>query len=165
MSRMYEIKEEYAELLTAWEMAESEEEAMEIMEKIEAVDADFRVKADVFARIRQSALSEAEGYEAEAKRLTEHAKAAKRRAAYLAESVQDGMMRLGITEIATGIGSWRVQTNPPAVQIFDDEAIPEQFRTPQPDKINKAEILRWYKETGEIVPGCDITRSQGVRFR
>ena len=70
----------------------------------------------------------------------------------------------GANELRTTIGKWRVQQNPPKVEILDESEIPEEFFVPQPPKLMNSLIMAHWKETGEIPDGCDIVRAESVRF-
>ena len=65
---------------------------------------------------------------------------------------------MNLTDIQTGIGKWRVQMNPYSCQIIDEADVPAEFHIPQPDKIDKAAILRQFKATGELLPALRSRR-------
>lgn len=165
MATLYRLTDDYAELMAALEAAETEEQASEIWAQIDAKEEDIAEKAEAYARILRNKQAEAEAFKAEAQRLARCQKAAEAVAEHLKAHLQDCMTRLDLKEIQTGIGKWRVQMNPPACQVLDEAAIPEEYRIPQPDKIDRTAILRHYKATGEILPGVDVTQSAGIRFR
>ena len=165
MASLYTLTDDYMDLVMRLDEAQTEDEAAAIMTELETVSDDLGVKAEAYAKIRQNKLAEAEMYKTESQRLAQKQKAAERVATYLTERIMDSMKRLGLTDIETRIGKWHMQTNPWSCQIFDEAEVPAEFHIPQPDKIDKAAILKWFKETGEIVPGVDVMRTQGVRFK
>ena len=71
----------------------------------------------------------------------------------------------GATEIRTSIGKFRIAKNPWSVAVLDESKIPEEFLIPQPPKVDKTAIMQRFRESGEIIDGCDMVRREGVRFR
>lgn len=165
MATMYMISEEYADLLSALEFAESEEEAAEIWQKLLDLEGDIVDKAEIYARIIRNKQVEAEGFKVEKQRLEKCQKAAENVIERLKQTLLNSMQLIDVNEIQTGIGKWRIQLNPPSCQIMDETEVPAEFRIPQPDKIDRAGILKHYKSTGELLPGVEITQSAGIRFR
>ena len=75
------------------------------------------------------------------------------------------MQSVGTDEIATGIGKWKVQLNPWSCEVLDDAKVPERYRIPQPDKIDKRAMIADFKATGEIMEGVTFKQMAGLRFR
>lgn len=165
MATLYKLTDEYADLLSRLEAAEDEAEAEQIWQEMDALEGDIVEKAEAYARILRNKQAEAEAFKAEKDRLAGCQKAAENVVERLKARLLDSMNRLDLTDIQTGIGKWHIQMNPPSCQIMDEGAVPAEFRVPQPDKIDKAGILRHYKVTGELLPGVEISRSAGIRFK
>lgn len=165
MATMYKVSEEYAELLSALEFSETEEEAAEIWEKLVALEGDIVDKADTYARIIRNKQAEAEGFKAEKQRLEKCQKAAENVVERLKQILLNSMQLIDVKSIQTGIGKWNIQMNPPKCDVKNEDAVPDEFHIPQPDKIDKAGILKHFRATGEILPGVEITQSAGIRFK
>ena len=165
MATLYELTDDYARLIAQLEMAENEEEAGWIWAELDALEGSITDKAEAYARILRNKAAEAEMYKAEKQRLEKRQKAAENVAEGLKARLLDNMMRLNVTAIQTGIGKWRVQANPPSCEVLVPEDVPADYHIPQPDKIDRAAILKHYKATGELLPGVEIRQSQGLRFR
>lgn len=165
MSTLYELTDDYAGLLAALEFAESEDEETEIYAKLDALEGDITAKAATYARIIQDKDAEARAFAAEKTRLMECQRAAENVSKRLKAMLMDNMQRLGLREIRTDIGKWRIQMNPPSCEVLNPDAVPEDYRIPQPDKIDAAAILKNFRETGEIPDGVDIQRGESLRFR
>lgn len=165
MATMYKISEEYSDLLTQLEFAESEEEAAEIWQQLLDLEGDIVDKAEMYARIIRNKQAEAEGFKAEKQRLEKCQKAAENVVDRLKQTLLNSMQLIDVKEIQTGIGKWRIQMNPPSCQIVDEAAVPAEYHIPQPDKIDRAAIIKHFKSTGELLPGVDVTQSAGIRFR
>ena len=167
---LYELTGDYAELMAQYEAAETDEEAEQIWAQIDSLGCDITTKADAYARVMKNKLADAAGYEAEAKRLAKLADREKKQAERLQESIRNAMIQVGAKEIQTSIGSWKTKLNPPGCDVVDINIVPEQFRVPiepptVPYTIDKAAAKRWFKETGELIPGLNIEQKVSVTFR
>lgn len=165
MANLYTLANEYGDLISALEAAEDEAEAAEIWNRLDALEGSITDKAEAYARIVRNKQAEAEALKAEKQRLEKLQKAAERTSENLKSRLLDAMQRLNVGEIQTGIGKWKIQTNPYSVTVLDESAVPDEFRIPQPDKIDQKGILKHFRETGEILDGTEITRSESLRFR
>lgn len=151
--------------MTALEDAVDDEQVEAILQEMDGIAADLGDKAEAYARILRNKQAEAEAFKAEKERLAKCQKAAEAVADRLKRRMMECMEHIGASEIQTGIGLWAVRKNPPSCKVLDESAVPAEYRIAQPDKIDKATILRHFKETGEIVPGTDIERTTGIRFK
>ena len=61
-------------------------------------------------------------------------------------------------------GPFSIARKPPKVIVQDPDAVPDEFKEPQPDKILKARINANFKENGEIPPGC-VLDNGGIMVR
>lgn len=165
MATIYKISEEYADLLSALEFAESEEEIADIWQQMFALEGDIVDKAEIYARIIRNKQAEAEGFKAEKQRLEKCQKAAENVIERLKRALLNSMQLIEVNEIQTGIGKWRLQLNPPSVTVLDESLVPAEFRIPQPDKIDKTGILKHFKSTGEILDGIEVSQATGIRFK
>lgn len=167
---LYELTGEYAELMAQYENAETDEEAEQIWAQIDSLSCDITTKADAYARVMKNKLADAAGYKAESERLAKLAEREKKQAERLQESIRSAMIQVGAHEIQTSIGSWRTKLNPPSCDVVDIKVVPEQFRKPIeppeiPYTVDKAAAKKWFRETGEIIPGLNIEQKTAVVFR
>ena len=167
---LYELTGEYAELLNRYEAAETDEEAEQIWQEIDGLGCDITVKADAYAKVMKNKLADAAGYRAESERLKKLAEREEKQAARLQDSIRNAMIQIGAHEIQTTIGAWRTKLNPPSCNVVDIKAVPEQFRVPiEPPEVqytvDKAAAKKWFKETGEVIPGLDIGQKTSVVFK
>lgn len=162
---LYELTDEYAALLEEYDAAEDDARRAEVLTMIDQVQEDIGDKAEAYARIMKNLQAEAEAYKAEAQRLARKQKAAESAVAGLKQRLMDAMLTVDASEIRTSIGKWKIQLNPPSCKVVEPDRVPEEYRIPQPDAIDRQGILRWFKETGEIPAGVDITREESLRFR
>ena len=147
------------------EDAESEAEREELTSAILAIECDIAEKAENYARLMKNAEADEKALGEEIARLTAKKQKASNLVKRLKEYLLFSMELAGATEINTSIGKWRVQKNPPKVNVIDEKRVPVRFLIEQPPTIDKAAIIREFKETGEILDGIEITQTESVRFR
>lgn len=171
MRRLYELTDEYAGLVAMLEDCETEEQAFEVIAQIDAVTADISVKAENYAKIRMNLKATAEElnakakiFKAEADRLTAKAKSAENYVKRLNDYLLFAMELAGMKQLSTSIGKFYTQRTM-SVEVLDAWAVPEQFTTPQPPKVDKDAIKKAFKETGELFEGVEFKETNGVRFR
>ena len=171
MAKLYELTAGYADLVAMLVDCETEDEAMEIIAQIDAVKSDMDVKSENYARIRLNLKARAEElkaraaiFKAEADRLTAKAKSSENYIKRLDNYLLFAMEIAGLKQIPTSIGKFYTQQTT-SVEVKDAWAVPEQFTTPQPPKVDKDAIKRAFKETGELFDGVEIKVTNGVRFR
>ena len=165
MASLYELSAEYAGLLDAYNNAECPEEAAEILQSLMDIHGELTDKAEAYIKIIKNIQSDVDGYKAEAKRLTAKAKAGENLIERLKGAMLDAMQMTDTPKIQTSIGKWRLQPNPYKCEVTDWTKIPQEFREPQPDKIDNAGLIKHFKATGELFDGCEITQSMGIRFQ
>lgn len=171
MARLYEITGAYAELAAMLEDCETEEQELEILKQIDEVSADISEKAENYAYIRMNLKAEADElaakaaiFKAEADRLTAKSKSKENRIKRLNDHLIFAMGVAGLKQIPTSIGKFYSQQTT-SVEVLDAWAVPEEFTTPQPPKVDKNAIRKAFKESGELFDGVEITVSEGIRFR
>jgi len=71
----------------------------------------------------------------------------------------------GMKTLETPIGKWAIRRSPLSVEIVNADAIPREYRIPQPDRIDKTAIKSAYTKDGEIVPGAEIRQDDCLMFR
>lgn len=165
MASLYEVTEQYQELFSALQMAETEEEADAIMEQIDSVSAGIAEKADAYARVMLNLEADAKAYKTEKLRLADKQKAAESAIERMKRRMLDTLNVLDVKDIKTTVGKWAVQKNPPKVIVTDVDAVPEQWMIPQPAKLDLIGMLNYIKQTGEVIPGAEVVQETGIRFR
>lgn len=165
MANLYELSTEYTALMAEYEAAEDDAQRAEVWAMIDALQDDIADKAEAYARIMRNMQAEAESYKAEAQRLTKKQKAAEAAVEGLKQRLLDAMTLTGAGEIKTSIGKWRIQNNPWRCKVVDADAVPAEYHIPQPDMIDRAGLLKRFKETGEMLDGVEYTQTNGLRFR
>lgn len=112
--------------------------------------------ANVIGYIRNTELL-IEAMKAEEKRIADTRKTGEAKLEKFKQYVLENMERLGLDKIPTELGTLSITKNPMSVEIEDETAVPEEFKTiVQTVKVDKTAIKKHFKETGEIIPGTKI---------
>ena len=165
MASLYELSSEYAGFLDAYANAQNEDEAAEILQSLVDIHGELTEKAENYVKVIKNVQSDVDGYKAEAKRLSAKAKAGENLIDRLKNAMLDAMKLTDTPVIQTSIGKWALQQNPMSCDVTDPDKVPERFHVPQPDKIDKAAMIREHKATGEVFDGAEFKQDVGIRFR
>ena len=163
--KLYELTGAWAVAVDAYEAAEDDEAREAALEVLEELESDITGKAEAYARIMKNLQADADGYKTEIDRLTKKKRASEAAVERLKARLLEGMRQVGAEKIQTGICAWRIQDNPWTCEVLDAEAVPQEWREPQPDRIDRRGLVEHFKATGEILPGVEFKRTAGLRFR
>lgn len=107
-----------------------------------------------------------DGYAAEEKRIAGRRKALERQVDWLENYMREAMQTVGETTdsdpIEAGTFKLKLVRNPPKLEIFDPNLIPEDYDALPERKINNESVKKALKE-GVQVPGAQIV--QGIRLK
>jgi len=159
---LYQLAAEYrADLET---LADLDLPPEAVADTLESLGGELQVKAqNVVAFMRNLESTAAAIKEAEAS-MAARRKAIENRVASLKRYVLDAMQSNGIQRIDCPLFAISIAKNPPAVEIFDERQLPNDYLTdppppaPVPDKKLIAQVLK----AGHDVPGARLV--QGVRL-
>lgn len=165
MASLYELSAGYASLLDAYDSAETAEEREDILAMLADAEGNIGDKAEAYAKLIRMKEEEAKAFKSEIDRMTERKRVAENLVARLKAALLESMKLTGTSEINTSIGKWKVQNNPLSCEVVDIDKIPMQYHIKQEDKIDKKGLIDYYKQTGEVVEGCNFKQEQGIRFR
>ena len=150
MSKLYEIANEYAEL------ANSEMDAEMIADTLEGIQGEFEDKAEQVLAIIKNELALEEMLKAEAKSLTERAKASANKVANLKAYLAESMQTMDKKKINAGVHSLTVRKGVQSVNILDLESLPIDFVDYQtvikPDK----NLIKEKLKLGEKIEGAEL---------
>jgi len=135
----------------------------EIEERIERSAATIQQKAISIAAMIQEYEAAATAAEAEADRIMAHARAATSRAKWLKDYLVNNLQALGVHRIQTPTMLVAIRKSPPAVEVLDEEQIPDAFKRVV-QSIDKS-LLRTALMTGEVVPGAHLVRGSHLWIR
>ena len=162
--RMYELTEQYAAILDLLDSCTPEEEPA-LLEELTGLNDSIAEKAEAYARIMKNDEAEIAALKAEIGRLQALKARREKRVERMRDRLKECMKTVGASSIGTSIGKWTLRSNAPSVVVLNADEVPEEYRIPQPFQVDKKAIKAAFSETGEIPPGCDIVRTEGVQFR
>lgn len=154
--KLYDITEIYENL-------ENIDDEVAVAAAMDSVDAALEEKLESTAKVIRNLEAEADGLEAEEKRLKARKMAVKNRIADIKGYVQQNLEAMGKDKVTSGIFKWSIQANAPSVNILDESLIPDDYwkieRKPMKTEIKKA------IEAGELTEGVELVRTKSLRLR
>lgn len=154
--KLYDIAEIYENL-------ENIDDEVAVAAAMDGVDAALEEKLESTAKVIRNLEAEADGLEAEEKRLKTRKMAVKNRIADIKGYVQENLEAMGKDRVTSGIFKWSIQANAPSVNIIDESLIPDDYwkieRKPMKTEIKKA------IEAGELTEGVELVRTKSLRLR
>lgn len=159
---IYELTEDY---LQVYEMAEDPgTDPQTIADTLEAIAGEIEIKAEGYAAVITQLNADAGALASEIERLTARKAAIENNVKRMKSSLQAAMMATGKEKFKSGLFSFSIQNNPPAVVIDDPEGIPETFLIAQEPKINKTAIKERLK-AGELFKFAHLETGRSLRIR
>ena len=164
MSRLYELTGAYARVLSIMEESDAPEEWDLALEDLrDGIEA----KAENIARLVRVLESDADAFEAEAKRLTSRAKARTSQVARLKDYLKMNLVFVGLEKVKGILFTVSLQDSPPACQIVELAAIPAEYRVVIPEtwRPDARAIIDAWKESQVQIPGTEVIQSKHIRIR
>ena len=158
--KLYELAQNYAELLEIAEEIESDA----LVDTLEALQDAIEDKAENIAKLIKNLEADARIIKEEEQRLAERRRAIEAKVDKLKMYLQEQLETAGLQKVKRPTITVSIQANPPSVDVIDETAIPIDFLIPQPAKVDKKSILERLKK-GESVPGVALKQTKGVRIR
>jgi chromosome segregation ATPase len=162
MPALYEISRDYQQALADFADPDTDLPAEAINDTLEAIEGQLQDKAVNIAKFMQNLNTAADAIKEAERRMAGRRKAIEHRVQWLKEYLKRNMEATGITRIDSPWFSLAVQNNPASVEITDEAALPDDYKSEVVTiKVDKAGIKQALK-AGEEVPGAKLT--QGTRL-
>ena len=154
MATLYEIKKEILDCIDL--------ETGEIIspEKLEALQMDKHEKLRNIAFVALNAAADAKAYEEQEKKFAARKRSAKATVEWARETLARELAGQKMKEPEFSI-SYRKSE---AVEVADEAAVPDEFRIPQPDKIDKT-ALKAALKNGAVIAGAQIVERQNIQIK
>lgn len=152
--KLYEINKE---ILSCIDMETGEIIAPE---KLEALQMDKHEKLRNIAFVALNAAADAKAYEEQEKKFSARKKAAKATVEWAKSTLAAELGGKKMKEAEFTI-SYRKSE---AVEVADEAAVPDEFRIPQPDKIDRA-ALKAALKNGAVIAGAQIVERQNIQIK
>lgn len=164
MAKLYEIKNEFNELLL---MADEQGLSLDdIKDTIDGIEFEFEEKADSTAKMIRSLIADADAVKAEKDRLADREKALRNSADNLKKYLETMMLEVDKKKFKTKLFSFNIQKNAPIVKVEVDELLPKKYLIPQPDKVDKKQLLKDLKAgVIEANENMRLVQTESLRIR
>lgn len=154
MMKLYEINQE---ILACIDMETGEIIAPE---KLEALQMDKHEKLRNIAFVALNAAADAKAYEEQEKKFAARKRSAKATVEWAKATLAAELGGKKMKEAEFTI-SYRKSE---AVEVADEAAVPDEFRIPQPDKIDRA-ALKAALKNGAVIAGAQIVERQNIQIK
>jgi uncharacterized coiled-coil protein SlyX len=162
---LYEIAAEYRTDME--KLADLELSPEAIADTIEGMSGALQQKAQNIGSLVKHLEVTADAMKDAEAQLYKRRKAVEARIEHIKSYVLNVMQHNKIEKIETPYFNLSIVKNPPSVDIFDSNQVPDHFMRqpepppPSPDKVAIKESLK----LGEDVPGCRLTQTLGLRIK
>ena len=137
---------------------DSIEDEDELKSALESLGYEFRAKAVNIGKFIKELQSDQQAIDNEITRLSQIRKASLNKTNWLINYLETNMIQSGIDKIDGAVVKLTIRTNPPSCLVSDVTVLPDKYKRHIPESwdANKTEILKLFKETGEMLPGTTI---------
>ena len=162
MASIYELTADFLKVQELIEEGELDQETLS--NTLECLDYEIEEKAEGYAKVIKNLTADVEGLKAEEERLFNKRKIIENNINNLKKNLEQAMILTGKKKFKTDLFSFNIQKNPPSVKILDESKISEEFKIPQPDKIDNKGILQELKK-GTILDWAEMVQGESLRIR
>ena len=157
MATLYELTEEYRQLL---EMMEDDSVDPEVLQDtLEGVGGEIEAKADNCAKL----IRELNGVASVIERLKARKDVISNNADRVKKYLEKAMLDTGKRKFKTALFGFNIQKNPASVVVDREDKIPEEYWIKQDPKLDKASLKKWLKDNPEDF--AHLEQSEGLRIR
>ena len=159
MATLFEMT---AQANALYEMLQAEEiDEQTFKDTLEAIGTNEKVEA--YCQVIKELQGDFDKFKAEADRLTARMKTTKNGIDRMKDNLLTFLRLSGQDKVKAGTFTVSIGTSK-ATNILDEALIPSEYKTPQPDKIDKTAIKKAI-ESGLEVSGAEVIINEGVRIR
>ena len=162
MANLYELVGNLKEFEYLYNQAETDEELSEAEKYLIDAEIELSDKVENIAKFIKNLEAERESFKKESDRLASKAKSFANKADNLKRYLQDSLEVSGVDKVKGSLFTVSLRNNPFSLDLSSAEHIPMEFkRTPEP-VVNKRELLKYIKETGETFEGVELKRTRSL---
>lgn len=124
-------------------------------------------KAENIGKLWLELQGDSKTVDAEIERLTKTQNRLNQKAQWLKDYLLQELDAAGLQEIKRPTLKISIRTNPPSVNVLDEEAVLLAFKRPIPARweIDKKKILEYHKEIGDPIEGVEIVEKRRVDIK
>ena len=160
MSALYVIAQAFR--ADADKLADLDLDPQTLIDTIEGMSGDLETKVQNTLFVSRNLEATADAIDAAAAAMIARSKAIKARAIALKKGVFDAMLFTGVTKIEGPYFRLTIQNNPPSVDVFEADTVPEEYWTQPatPPKVLDKTAIKNAIKGGADVPGAKLSQSQ-----
>ena len=162
---LYEVADQYLGDLRKLQEMDIDDKTFE--DTLEGLSGDLELKATNVALFIRNLEANADAIKAAEKGMAERRKAVEAKVDRIRQYLLDNMLRTGINKIECPYFVLSVRKNPPAVEVFNQDLIPnEYFDVPEPPAptLNKNRLKDDLK-AGVIIEGAKLIAGQSLQIK
>lgn len=144
---LYELTEREIALLELMEDPDTDKEELDLL--LDASDQEFGRKLDGYATMHERMLADADMVAKEIKRLQKLKKGIEESDARLRESIIVSLRAIGKPKYETKFRTFLVKDCAPKLIVDDQDAVPDEYKVPQPAKVNTTKLKKYLSEHGD----------------
>lgn len=161
MANLYELAAEYAKLQEGCYEGEIDARQLEdLLQEVDEAKGGLRDKVDKIARLIRNLEADGEKVQNEERRLAKRRKSFNNNAQRLRKWVRDTMDILDVVSIKTELHTVSLGKASEKVVVEDPKKVPEEYRKKPEIQVDKAKVMKTYRDNGEIVEGCEIQEGE-----
>ncbi len=162
---LYQLSENYLKALDCLTDPELDLPIEAVNDTLEGLTGELEDKAVNVAKFVRNMEATAKAIKAAEESMEKRRKAFENRVKWMKDYLKDNMEHTGISKIECPFFKLSIQNNPAAVNITNEEAIPEQFKEKVISwKIDKTAIKESINK-GAAVPGAILTKSTRLAIK
>ena len=162
---LFEIKESLLQIRDIALSDECTDEQLdELFEIQELYEMKLEEKSDNIASLIRDVKGGVNVLDTEISRLQKKKADCKRLIDKLTQHLFNTMQSLEIKKFKTNLNNFSIQKNPVALNIVDENLIPEQYFITPPPVVDKAAVKQALKD-GMTIDGAELTQSESLRIK
>ena len=162
MANLYNLVGNLKEFEYHYNQAETDEEMLQAEQYLIDTEVELSEKVENIAKFIKNIESERDAFKKESDRLASKAKSLDNKVTNLKRYLQDNLEVAGVDKVKGSLFTVSLRNNPISLDLSSVEHIPMDFkRTPEP-VVNKRELLKHIKETGETFEGVGLKRTRSL---
>lgn len=161
--RLYDLAEQYNDLLDVLEGSENPEAIQAMLDGIEGA---FDEKAESIVKLMRSKAAERDALSEEAQRLQDRAHRINKEYEWLESYLERQMIATGKEQVKSSLFDIKIGLCPPAVQVLNESMIPRCYFTTKPAVValDKRSVMDALK-AGESVPGVEMVQRKILKIK
>jgi hypothetical protein len=160
---LFSMEETAYELLA---LLDDDPDNAELEAQLVLIDQMLIEKTESYCSVIRSLEAMASARKVEADRLRDRAQAAQRQADWLKQRLMVHMKTAGRDRVEMSRFTLSIRQNPVSCVVLEELMVPAEFkRTVVTTTVDKNAIKAWVKETGEVVPGIELVRTESLSIR